>query len=144
MAKAGTGGALLASVVLAGITLAVFSSLQSYGPESVLRRFHLALLNDDKNKIASTVRENLSVADIQRLEYQLVPLLRSGDATIGGMDRDLIRSNRLEPQVRIVYIYKSPADGSPFPIVWVLEKHRGLWLISLSKTNMVLRDLMGT
>jgi hypothetical protein len=137
----------LAAICLGATTMAVFSSLQNYGPESVLRRFHQALNPNqngelDWNAIAQTVDQPTQSVAVQKLVSTVRQLLRNGPPRIAGMQRELVQSRQPNLQVRELLVYHD-IDNSSFPIVWIIERQSGQWRINVQKTETVLMDMFG-
>jgi hypothetical protein len=137
----------VAAICLGATTLGVFSTLQNYGPESVLRRFHQALTPNDRgelnwNAIAETVDQAPTTPAVQKLVNTVRQLLRNGPPRIVGMERELVQGRQQNLQVREALVYRD-VDGSPVPIVWIIERQSGQWRISVQKTETILLDLFG-
>jgi len=137
----------LSAAVLSATTLSVFASLQNYGPESVLRRFHQALVPNSKGQsdfdaIAYTFTERADSSAVKALVMTVRELLRNGPPRLVGMDRELVQGRQPSPQVREAMVYRN-ADGSPVPIVWVMEKQNAQWRISATKTLTIQHEVFG-
>jgi hypothetical protein len=142
---------LLPALLLGVLVLFTYSTLQSYGPESTVRKFHAAIYNisqaqinnkpvpaSDWNALRSTLME-----DIGSIEDEASP--RNFDATKVvnqvfqqfrlGKTYSLARMDRHVRDVRIAVLYQR-GKLPPTSMVWVVEKPRGgrEWKISAQKT----------
>lgn len=140
---------LLPATLLALIVMFTFGSLQNYGPESTLRRFHTSLLNIQRAQVAgqgipanewARLRSSL-VEDIGARpgtgtdEYSTMLVARVYDQYRIGATYSLARMDRHPREVRIAVVYAPP--GLPqSTIVWVVTKPTGSreWKISARKT----------
>jgi len=71
---------VVAPILLAALTVAVFSKLQYYGPESTLRRFHAAALQGDVATMDATTVQGAGSSDVQKLAQYVRYLAQSGYA----------------------------------------------------------------
>ena len=141
-------GSVLPAFLLGGLVLFTYATLQNYGPESTLRKFHTAIWNinqsqsknkgipsRDWNELRSTILEDLgdinSSPDPQADEI----VKRVTSYMQAGYTYSLPRTARFPREVRIAVVY----EKKPFPpinMVWVVDKQIGgrEWKISAHKT----------
>ncbi|MEI7984189.1 MAG: hypothetical protein WCI55_01065 [Armatimonadota bacterium] len=143
---------LLPAFLLACLVLFTYSTLQNYGPESTVRKFHTALHSisqaQSNNKQISKrdwdALRSVIEEDIGNLGGASDPANRDGIAIIGigleqfrlGKTYSLARMDRLTREVRIAVLYQKNAKSPSLPIVWVVDKPVGgrEWKISARKT----------
>ena len=145
---------LLPAFLLGILVLFTYSTLQNYGPESTLRRFHAAIYTISQSQINNkgippaawnSLRSTL-IEDIGNLDGTES---RNYDATEvygevfrqfrEGMTYSLARMDRHSRDVRIAVIYQKD-KVPPRSIVWVVEKPLGgrEWKINAQKTLSVM------
>ena len=140
---------LFPAILLGALVLFTYSTLQNYGPESTLRKFHTAIREinqsqlagkgipkSDWNDLRATLSEDLGeidgTTDPQTKEIlQRVTLLMEAGYTysLARMDR------RFPREVRIAVVYQK-GKLPPTSMVWVVDKPSGgrEWKISARKT----------
>jgi hypothetical protein len=142
---------LLPAFLLGILVLFTYSTLQNYGPESTVRKFHAAINNITQSQINNkgipagdwnTLRSTL-IEDIGSLDGESGP--RNYDATKAisqvidqfrqGKTYSLARMDRHTRDVRIAVLYQR-GKLPPTSMVWVVEKPYGgrEWKISAQKT----------
>ncbi len=148
---------LLPAILLGMLVLFTYSTLQNYGPQSTIRKFHSAIHNINQavvngNKIRkadwevlrSTVDEDIGELgngpflpnrDVFNIYNSVAERFQEGRAySLGPMDRRL-----REVRIAVIYIKdKMP----PISMVWVIEKPFGgrEWKISAHKTLSAMTD----
>jgi hypothetical protein len=143
---------LLPALLLACLVLFTYSTLQNYGPESTVRKFHAALHSisqaQSNNKRISKrdwdALKSVIEEDIGNLGGPSDPAHRDGLTIIGrgleqfqsGTTYSLARMDRLTREVRIAVLYQRNAKSPALPIVWVVDKPIGgrEWKINARKT----------
>jgi hypothetical protein len=126
----------LAAGVLALLTIAVFYSLQDYGPESAIRRFHAAIVRGDREELQRVTEQKLDSQNVARLAVQVQAFMQEG------FRYQLLRMQRSPSQVRAAVVYTAP-DHQVFPMIWVVEKTGRVWKVDADKTATIMRDSLG-
>ena len=139
---------LLPAILLGILVLFTYFTLQNYGPESTLRKFHSALIRIDQAQAAG---KKIPKADWNDLRSTLVEDLGdvegTGDAEaygairqvnellLSGYTYSLAKMDRLTREVRIAVTYEKP-KLPPIQMVWIVDKSYGgrEWKISARKT----------
>lgn len=120
--------AIGASLILTVLTLTVFFILQDYGPESVIRRFHQAALEDDRAAISQTVMGGPDTPWAIKLQQSVRQLAREG------YRYEFSRVIRLPRQVYVNVVYYPPgfpAVNAPGVVFgWVVQKPQRRWEIN--------------
>lgn len=124
------------AIALAILTFLVFASLQNFGPESTIRRFHVAIANRDIKLLQSTLAQDVSNQDVAELIGWTRPLLQSG------YSYRIQRMDRQPSEVRAAVLYSRPRSFSQARI-WVVERRGRQWIIDASKSARILRDALG-
>jgi len=148
---------LLPAILLGTLVLFIYSTLQNYGPQSTIRKFHSAVHNinqavvngskipkADWEVLRSTVEEDIGELDnghfmpnpdVLNIFKSVADQFQQGRAySLGPMDRRL-----REVRIAVIYIKdKLP----PISMVWVVEKPTGgrEWKISAHKTLSAMTD----
>lgn len=129
-AKRAKLSAILAALVLAALTFGTFFVLKGYGPESALRKFHQASVNQDFNEALSlSIGSNPNeVALLVRDVYQKA--VRGAQFHIQGSTP--MASGR---GVVVTVAYAYPGIGTSF-MLWVVERdpERNDWRVNAAKT----------
>lgn len=125
-----------AASVLATITLGVFYVLQDYGPESAIRRYHQAILKQDRLDL-----QRVSVQEIDSENSRLLAREVGGFLAIGNYQ--LVRMERTPGEVRAGVVYRPRGTQDVFPMIWIVEKKGGVWKVNVDKTLTILRDSLG-
>ncbi|AIE86149.1 hypothetical protein [Fimbriimonas ginsengisoli] len=128
--------AYLAAAGLCLLTLAVLYPLQDYGPESAIRRFHVAISHDDGVELQRVTAQPIQSENVQWLARQVQGLMKAGARY------QLLRMQRWPTQVRAAIVYTSPSDER-FPMIWVVEKRGRIWRVDADKTVTIMRDSLG-
>lgn len=127
MRFAATLKALLPAVTLAALVLFVFATLQNYGPESAVRRFHEAVLTRNVEELNEVVYVPFQRQDLDALVLSLQKLFAAG-ARI--RLRDVERSPYMV-HVSVLYHTPSGASGSG---IWVARKTPAGWKVDVGST----------
>lgn len=124
------------AILLAGITLAVFTSLQNYGPQSAVRRFHQAIVTRDRAALETSVLEPVDSKPVGMLLQGVERLLLNGPPALTG-SRQMNRSEQL------LLTYRD-GFGNAFPIVFFVEKpeRQKNWKINASKTSVAFENYL--
>lgn len=115
--KTGIRGAdaWIACALLAVLTLAVFATLQYYGPESALRRFHVATLSGDLRELQRVTAEDVGSPVVLALREKVYLIAKAGGTfEIGQMG---LEGRSVRAEVR----YRVPRLGI-LVTVWLVEK----------------------
>ena len=120
-----------ASLVLAGVTLAVFATFQNYGPESAVRRFHHAIANHDRAELEQVVEGGADSSAVRELGSAV-----SGALAASGANYQIVTSERTPTQVVMLARYRGHDS-----IVWIVTKARDRWRIDPYLTLQGLRRL---
>lgn len=113
---------------LALLTLSVFFILRNYGPQTALRRFHIAAVQGDRAGLQGVTLQDIrsQTADMLRQRVQYA-------ARIGGQFeilRVLPKGRQAEVDVR----YTFPSQGFAAISVWRLRRERGSWKVDADET----------
>ncbi|BBO23321.1 MAG: hypothetical protein AMXMBFR19_05480 [Chthonomonadaceae bacterium] len=119
---------LAASIVLAGLTLAVFATLQDYGPESAVRRFHEAALNGDSRAMGRVVTSDSSEGAVSLLASRVLELARSGGRY------QLLGIERGPGSARAEVAYVFPYRGLVISMLWSVRKEGRSWRVDADET----------
>jgi hypothetical protein len=142
---------LLPAILLGGLVLFTFSTLQNYGPESTVRKFHAAvhsinqaqssktaISQSDWATLRSVIEEDigpLNGRNVQASQDGLIMISRALQYFREGRTYSLARMDRYTREVRIAVIYQRNKFPST-PIVWIVDKPIGgrEWKINARKT----------
>lgn len=144
---------ILPALILSAIVILTFATLNSYGPESTVRKFHVVLKRIYDEQMGEKPIKSKDWAEMQSLFVENIgepnavginPLARelmgfvNQNYSLGGK-YSFSRMDRLPREVRVVVLY-SPPGKMQFPIVWIVEKPIGTreWKISIRKTLAVM------
>ncbi len=129
-------GGVLASIVLAFVTMLVFYRLQMFGPTSAINRFNQATAKWDTQEMATvTVQRGLNESEFQVLtlahnlslkasSIQIVNLQQAGDEAIARV------------------VYEMP-NGTSAVMLYVLTERHGIWKIDLQQSVTALLRALG-
>lgn len=131
-------GAYGASAILSILTLAVFYALRDYGPESALRRFHQATIDQDLQALQRVCKEDVESPAVQRLLQHVSTLIRQGARIRMGFVHRENRQERVGGQTTtipsvITEVRYYTAQGVQ-NIFWVLDHDPGGWVVNASET----------
>ena len=139
---------LLPAIVLGCLVLFTIGTLQNYGPESTLRKFHSSLHNifvsqlnktgipiNDWNVLRNTIQEDIGMPGGSGDQNALVLINSVLTQYSSGATYTLARTDRHTGEVRIAVLY-GIAQQAPTPMVWVVDKASDSreWKISARKT----------
>lgn len=121
---------IVAASTLALITLFVFYTLQDVGPESAIRRFHMAVLQGNRSEIDALASQGANAPTTQWLESKVVNAIAVLHARYQVMHMD-----RSDTSVGAEVAYVLP-NGSTMPMYWIIEKDRGRhqWRVNADRT----------
>jgi hypothetical protein len=139
---------LLPATLLGMLVLFTYSTLQNYGPESTLRKFHTAIKNirqaesnmkaisnSDWNDLRTTLAEDIGEMNGLHDSQAITVFQKVNEIFPQGSTYSLARMDRHTREVRIAVIYeKKPLP--PALMIWIVEKPLGgrEWKISAHKT----------
>jgi hypothetical protein len=136
------------------LVLFTYSTLQNYGPESTLRKFHTAIRNisqaqsnrkkiaaSDWNNLRGTLSEDIGEFNGAHDERAMDLIGQVNGFFQRGSTYSLARMDRYTREVRIAVLYEKKPNP-PASLVWVVEKPLGgrEWKISASKTLSAMPD----
>lgn len=128
----------VAAGLLALLTLFVFFTLQHYGPESAIRRFHRGAMRRDRAELAEVT---LQSPDHPAARLLAVFVLRS---VAPGVRREFGSVYREPRHAEVEVIYRHPA-GVSVASVWIVRKpeRHGRWLVDAERTLRLWRQAAG-
>ncbi|MCO5297764.1 MAG: hypothetical protein M9921_12985 [Fimbriimonadaceae bacterium] len=121
--------AWIASGLLAVLTLSVFWVLQYYGPESAIRRFHVATLSGDLAELQQVTSEDVGDPAVLSLREKVYLIAKAGGTfELGRMGLD---GRSVTAEVR----YRIPRLGI-LVTVWLVQKppSDNHWKINATRT----------
>ena len=127
--------AYLSAGILALLTLGVFYVLQDYGPESAIRKFHVAAAAGDAGALQSVTQQPVRTQEVQILAAKVRRLLGEG------YRYQVLRMDRSPTQVRAAVVYT--VGNIELPEIWVVEKDGRSWKIDAFTTEGIQRDSLG-
>lgn len=119
---------IVAAVLLSVLTLTVFYRLQDYGPESALRKFHVASVNGDWRTLSQVTIANVPEDVLVDLQKSVSEIARAG----GRYEMRQIVRTREKAQALVVY--SLPFRGQEVPHIWVVTKESGRWKVNPGET----------
>ncbi len=122
---------LIPAALLSVLVLYVFRTLQYYGPESAVWKFHQAIDLQDPAMLKDSIVAPASARDDQELEtvYRNVNMLISQGATIRLLDKD-----REPSQVTVSVYYFAPNHAMFGNAPFVAVRDRTGWKVDIHKT----------
>ncbi len=124
---------LLAAAVLTVLTLSVFSVLREFGPESAVRKFHRAVLSNNRDELLLTIQQPASQSAFSYLAQNVWNF-----AKVGG--RYQIRSlQRNTNQVVAEVEYSYPNGQLIASTLWVVNREKAGWKINVDATAQLWR-----
>jgi hypothetical protein len=124
--------------LLAALVLFVFWTLRHYGPESAIRRFHVAAALGDDRDLAQVSRQPPDSSNVVLLKNLVGNWLR------GGGRYRLVRMERTPNRVLGHVAYVDPIGAPRNAMLWVVEKRpHGPWMVDADKTYNLLRRRLG-
>ena len=128
---------LLSAIGLAALTLATFASLQEYGPESAIRKFHRAVLNEDSEGLREVVVRGTPQWEMNELARRVL------DAAYTGLQFQIVSMRRLpDSSVIAVVAYFFPNRDMARIQPWVAKKEYGRWRVDAVETVMFIPKTM--
>jgi len=125
----------LCAILLSLVTLFVFGTLRDYGPDSVVRKFHLAAIEHNADLVASSVSPDFDSAPTRELWLNVSAILTQSSATY-----DIQRVVRKPGKAVVVVGYQFP-DGEKKYLIWVVVRNHGVWQIDTGQTTLAARTL---
>ena len=129
----------VAAAVLALITLVTFFRFQDFGPQSVIRRFHIAAASGDLPE-AGTLTTEAVTSPFTREMIGIVTDLVSSNASY---EVASIQRSHGEVLVAVEYRVPSPIGIRVIPIVWHVRQMQNEWRIDCPATLAQLRQQVG-
>jgi len=134
-----TAKALIPAAILTALVLFVFSTLQNFGPESAVRKFHEAASNLNETEISESIVQPSNPREVSFLVNQFIRALPP-DSTFSLRD---LASNRTAKSVTVTVIYRS--NGRSISADWVAVKSPYGWRVDTHKTlvrwNQLIRSI---
>lgn len=116
---------ILAAGALVTLTLAVFAASRNTGPESSIRRFHLALLNQHEAEFYEVVLPPRTPAGATVAAETEFLLRRGARVRLGAIEKRPPRAI-----VEVAYIF----DNGVYARRFALLRQRGTWMLDLDET----------
>jgi hypothetical protein len=126
----------LTSILLTLFTVFVFGTLQNYGPESTVSKFHQAAKELDRETAAELMSPGIDSAASQELWRFFAGLMANGRA-----EYRIVHYERKANQAAIVVRYGFP-NGEQINLIWVVKRRQGRWLIDSEETALAARYLL--
>jgi hypothetical protein len=120
--------AAIPALILSALVLGVFWALRDFGPESALRRFHMASVNRDEAMLGDVTDFSPNPQYAQALSSRVQDLARAGGRY------ELRRMDRSRTRVVAEVVYRFPFTGQQIPSLWVVEKTQGRWRVNPYRT----------
>ncbi len=126
----------LTSILLSLITIFIFGTLQNYGPESTVSKFHQAARELDREQASQLVNPGLESAPTQELWRFFAGFMANGRT-----EYRQVHYERQANQAAIVVQYRFP-NGEQRSLIWVVKRQGGKWLIDTRETTLAARYLL--
>lgn len=126
----------LTSILLSLITLFVFGSLQNYGPDSTVQKFHKAAAEGNRDGAAQLVSPDFDSSSTQELWMTLVGLMANGRT-----EYSITHHQRKANQEVIVVRYRLP-NNEVRTLMWDVDRLDGKWVIDTRETTLAARYLL--
>lgn len=126
----------LTSALLSLLTLFVFGSLQNYGPESSVRRFHQAAAELSQPMAEPLVEPAFDSAATQQLWSYVTSMLVDGKASVS-----VTHYQRKDDRAVILTRYQFPG-GEQQSLAWVVNREGKKWTIDTRETALAARYLL--
>jgi hypothetical protein len=125
----------LTAILLSIVTLFVFGSLQNFGPESAVRRFHVSAqeLNPD---LARSLVADFDTDQSQQLWRFVSNLLANEHATFR-----IISYNRQRDRAALVVQYQF-SNGRQMRMVWAVARDGARWIVDTRGTALAAQYLL--
>jgi hypothetical protein len=127
--------AYLAAAALAVVTLFVFGTLQDYGPESAIRRFHHAIATNNLDELQQVTEQPATSSNVRQI-------VQTAAIVAQGVPYRIMKMDRSSNEVRAAVVYTLPY-GRQAAVVFVVDKEGRSWKIDADKTVTVLKDSLG-
>ncbi len=122
MLRSGRAIPMVTASALALLTLAVFWFLRESGPESAVRKFHIAVVNGD-----TAVLEDLLAAGSSRYATSYLVAVVANYARAGAQFR--IHGTARGTEATFVEVDYVVPRRTPVPVLWATMKQGGRWRI---------------
>ncbi|HLK16134.1 MAG TPA: hypothetical protein VKT78_15120 [Fimbriimonadaceae bacterium] len=133
MPSTGIGVGLLASILLALLTISVFYVLQDYGPESAVRKYNEGVLTGDLAAVNQISTQPVDPNDADWLRAYVQSFLRTGGRLrLMNMDRTPDRS--------VAYVEYVEPEPPSIQFLFVVRKQNHIWRISPTETRRVIES----
>ncbi len=133
-----TRRAILASALLAVLTVFVFSTLRNYGPDTAVRRYHQALLEQDLNEVQRYTVGSVQSSSSRALINEVLPILIQGGSFQIGR-----RTAQKDPRIVFTEVMYTRRDRQKIGMVFVAERTELGWKVNADKTLYVLVKALG-
>lgn len=125
----------LTSILLSLLTLSVFGTLRNYGPDSVVRRFHMAVLDHDQKQAATLVEPDFDSAPTEELWMNVSAIMTQYNASYE--IQNVIR----KPNESILVVRYQYPNGERQSLIWDVVRRDGAWVIDTRATALAARKL---
>lgn len=126
----------LTSILLSLVTLFVFFTLRDYGPDSSVRKFHLAAEDLNREEAAPLVYPDFNSSSTQELWSLVAGLMANGRTNF-----EIAHYQRKANQAAIAVRYRFP-NGEQRTLIWLVNRIEGKWRIDTRETTLAARYLM--
>lgn len=129
----------IAAGLLAAVTLGVFGVLRDYGPESALRRFHLAAIENDDRMLQRVSKQDIRSREVGLLRSLVVKYVQSGARISMGHVSEETRQDRVDGRIvnvpSVVTEVRYHTNQGPYNnIFWVLDHDPAGWTVNAVET----------
>jgi hypothetical protein len=123
----------LAAAALALVTIFTFYVFQDFGPQSVIRRFHMAVAHGDQETIDRITNDPTADKSYTKYVTAFVSRIMNSDKDVTFQISDIRRSkkDRNKVQVAITYQIKNRMTGA----LWYVDQGRHDWKIDAMTTE---------
>lgn len=133
--RSGKYGSILASVLLAGLTVSVFAVSQNRGPVSAITRYHEAITRKDGEMLEAALLQPPDHPACQALT-QYVGRLQQLNPSVR-----FVNEEKRGKEGQIVALYTAPT-GRPLAFIpFSLDKVGGAWKVDAVTTVSILRQM---
>lgn len=115
------------AVVLLGLVLLVFAVLQNYGPQSTVRRYHMAIQDRQLAALSRVLVEPVDSPPSQLLNSFVARQLQIANYRIVARDDQA-------DGIRLLVVYSARQGRWTYPVVFFTEKSGSRWRVNASKT----------
>lgn len=130
----------LAAFALAAVTLGVFATLHDYGPESAIRRFHVASVRGDLNELSRVTAQSPNSPSVLKLRQWVGTMHQLGaHYQLLRIDRQTI--DRDSSDALAALLYNTPGQEN-WGMVWIVSKRNSVWKVDADRTANLARNLM--